>query len=133
MTTPTLKAWCAACFTCYADLAVARSCSCGAPIPALRGEYALTLGQVDQNRGRPCQACAAPVLWVVGSRGGKVPLSRSRARAVDCATCRPAGAPADALPSPTCRACLGRGRHYLVPTHYADCPSAASFRKKPSP
>ncbi len=131
--TNALKTWCAGCFTCYPDLPAARACTCGLPIPALRGEYVLTLAQVDQNRGRPCQACAAPVIWVRGSKGGKVPLARARARSVDCATCRPPGAPPDVLPSPTCRACLGRGRHYLVPTHYADCTAAGSFRKKARP
>src|SRR4029077_21216304 len=108
--------WCATCRKTYPDLLAVRACPCGAPIPALRGEYVLTLPQLEREaKPKPCSSCDELVVWVLNTQTqGRLPLARSRARLVDFST--------TAEHAANCPACRGHRRHYLIPTHFLDCP-----------
>lgn len=120
---PARTAWCANCRKTFPHVEQVAGC-CETPVPALRGEYPVQVGQVLDlhSKQRPCGSCRAPIAWIRSSSGAKVPLSMKTPRSV---ACRPCGD----RPRP-CPFCGGVGRHYLVLAHFVDCPHADKHRRR---
>lgn len=116
------RCWCASCRKTFPDLEAARSCACGRPVPANRGEWVVNVHELERLRRVPC-TCGAQLIFVMAGGDKQVPVALDKVRRVTCPLCagQPAGAP--------CATCRGRREFALGLAHFLDCPDADQHRR----
>jgi len=122
--------WCASCRRTFANLEQAAECTCGLAVGARRGEYLLTIHQVERMERRAC-SCGAVLIFIPSPSGSGIPIALNKVHAARCPCVE---APLqELLPNakhPVCAVCSGRGTIHLGQAHFIDCPDAALHRKK---